>query len=614
VECENKTGTVEISKEFLAGYAYVLSLEFTDHIGLVGCTLSDWGGESVGYLLEADETEINLPYAETSGNTLTIKTNAPRLSLDPDAPDWILNPLLSVDATADADGFTRYTLTFGTTKNIAAQRTGYIRVSAGELDLELVVTVKQAEGLYLDRIGEENINLAKEAGTGQGFDVGTNASEPPILKYSIDGDLTHATSTAPNWFTPGSATRSDYDKNGTTDNQYTYAYTYWGNYSPAARVVYVHVLIDGDESTAVRFKVQQAGGLPEENPELANCYRVSPGSSVNIPITRAITVGGLYPSADATVEVLWEDEDPDDADNPGVISGTPVLSGSGAARTIAVTTTGNEGNAVVALRGSDGLIYWSWHIWVTDDPTLNAWINTSSPTYIFLDRNRGATEATLSIASRGLFYQWGRKDPFPGGPGAAGSAALGKFYGIDQAGAGSRTTEYTTNMSEDATGISAGLLESVRKPTTFFSRIYIVMDWLPMYELTLWKTTSGLKTVFDPCPKGWRVPVYKGDTQSEAGMAVNSPWYGCDNNSDNNSDWIADSGHVFDTYAQYPVTGSRDIDGGALYSGGTYSYVWSATRWGRYSQGMGFRKTFILVCSEDLPSTGNSVRCVKENP
>ena len=78
--------------------------------------------------------------------------------------------------------------------------------------------------------------------------------------------------------------------------------------------------------------------------------------------------------------------------------------------TVDKTMARTGGNAVIGyLDPATGLVKWSWHIWVTDrEVTL-----TAANGYEWMDRNLGALNNTPgAVANRGLFYQWGRKDPF----------------------------------------------------------------------------------------------------------------------------------------------------------------------------------------------------------
>ena len=72
-----------------------------------------------------------------------------------------------------------------------------------------------------------------------------------------------------------------------------------------------------------------------------------------------------------------------------------------------------QGNALIGLFNAGGECVWSWHIWVANyDPESSAQKYSSGD--IFMDRNLGAfgTDYT-KVTACGLYYQWGRKDPFP---------------------------------------------------------------------------------------------------------------------------------------------------------------------------------------------------------
>lgn len=90
---------------------------------------------------------------------------------------------------------------------------------------------------------------------------------------------------------------------------------------------------------------------------------------------------------------------------------------------VTFTATGNEGNALLAAFDASGAILWSWHIWITDMPAVIDFQNNAIPQsggqtdgYYCMDRNLGATSADRADGYQtfGLYYQWGRKDPFIG--------------------------------------------------------------------------------------------------------------------------------------------------------------------------------------------------------
>jgi len=132
------------------------------------------------------------------------------------------------------------------------------------------------------------------------------------------------------------------------------------------------------------------------------------GNYTKIP-DNGVTKAGIY----------WEDQ-------PGLIK-SAALEGVGEnARIKVLVNKLKEGNAVISYRVNDK-VYWTWHVWVTDDPRINGSTyrlnsekdkNGNAVTdWKWMDRNLGATSANFVgndwHKSQGLQYQWGRKDPFP---------------------------------------------------------------------------------------------------------------------------------------------------------------------------------------------------------
>ena len=209
------------------------------------------------------------------------------------------------------------------------------------------------------------------------------------------------------------------------------------------------------------------------NPELLpNCYVVSPGETLYIPVCKAFGV--------------WEKNE--------------VLAGAGTGM------LGAMGARVVwedvrYLLNDDGNCYWSWHIWATEyDPSQVAGQQTVGGN-VFMDRNLGATSLVKGPQSAGCFYQWGRKDPFQGpytwmmflnGNAGWSNDGIGKFM--------------TLRGFASSNVPSENLVASVRQPYRY---IVGVSDWLSPAvggEDYRWSNADGTKGVFDPCPDGWRVP------------------------------------------------------------------------------------------------------------
>ena len=164
----------------------------------------------------------------------------------------------------------------------------------------------------------------------------------------------------------------------------------------------------------------------------------SSNSGLFIPVKKAYEMwknglhieGGAVPNGQAVAEVYWEDVH-------GLIRTKPnyqlEIIGSGESAKIKVPVNkAKEGNALVVYK-VNGEIYWSWHVWVTDDPSKgtnymaydetkrlrNNGVEELIPKieWGWMDRNLGAVSGSLTEEgwnrNNGLLYQWGRKDPIP---------------------------------------------------------------------------------------------------------------------------------------------------------------------------------------------------------
>ena len=133
-----------------------------------------------------------------------------------------------------------------------------------------------------------------------------------------------------------------------------------------------------------------------------------------------------------------------------------------------------EGNAVIAANDNLDRVLWSWHVWLTDYPKEQVYYNNAGT---MMDRNLGATTNNPSEANvKGLTYQWGRKDPF------------------------TSTKSTITTQSEKKTSIEYSILH----PTTVFQ--YSDSSGGDFKDDYLWGE-RGVKSIYDPCPAGWRIPI-----------------------------------------------------------------------------------------------------------
>lgn len=239
----------------------------------------------------------------------------------------------------------------------------------------------------------------------------------------------------------------------------------------------------------------------------ANCYRTAPqAGTIEIDATpyytlnenfthenrKCVDATGASAGVPSATKIVWQQAATDES---GDVVSTPSLDGT----TLKVPVTGKKGNAIVAVCDASDVILWSYHIWVSDAQDVN-YQQPTRGTYKMLDRNLGATSVTLKDRnSYGLFYQWGRKDPFARNLTAA--RPTGKPY---------ESASSDLEQTVEATAETGTIAYAVRNPQT---RLLSGSDW---YQGTggndlLWGWTddkSGVKTVYDPCPAGYRVADY----------------------------------------------------------------------------------------------------------
>ena len=224
----------------------------------------------------------------------------------------------------------------------------------------------------------------------------------------------------------------------------------------------------------------------------ANCYIVKEGGYYQFD-ARSVDKVNLW-SAEGTYSAkwLWSTGTESIVDNVG-------FSTTSGRITIMVKPNSN-GNAVVALY-KDGAIVWSWHIWCT---TME---NPMSPTHhfrnnswSFADVNIGAT-SKQDVDAYGMYYQWGRKDPFP-----ADKSKCVFNEGVEMKGV-SANTNVTSNS----------LKYTIENPTIFLyensKHTWISSDEAEGAQSLWYSSTANRsgKTNYDPCPPGYIVPVHHND-------------------------------------------------------------------------------------------------------
>ncbi len=350
-----------------------------------------------------------------------------------------------------------------------------------------------------------------------------------------------------------------------------------------------------------------AVGLSENG--MANSYIISEAGAYSFSTAKGnsnISVGEV-----ASVEVLWESFGTDETPNVGDLVYDVTYSNNA----ISFKASDNKGNAIIAAKDAEGKILWSWHIWLTDKPEDQVYRNNAGT---MMDRNLGATSATPGdVGALGLMYQWGRKDPF------LGSSAISESIMAQS----TLVPWPSVVASNETTGTIA---YAIAHPTTFITQCEMNGDWYYSSEqyctdFTRWQPE---KTIYDPCPAGYRVP--------ESGN--NDVWalaFGDSNDMEAVYDEV-NVGYNFgkseivnylteESMCWYPITGTISMYYGSLNFVGEHSEHWSCTTCevanerasALFMTSSSHRYDYGCLVIENYPNAlrgqGNSVRCLKED-
>lgn len=312
----------------------------------------------------------------------------------------------------------------------------------------------------------------------------------------------------------------------------------------------------------------------------ANCYIVSSPGIYKIRTVQGnsnIALEGVQ-----SADVLWESFGTDVAPKIGeLVSWT---SGADGYVYFEIPTAFKEGNAVIASRNAEGTILWSWHIWLTDEPEEQVYFNDAGT---MMDRNLGATSAVPEdFCALGLLYQWGRKDPF------LNSYDPWAVYYEFRAKSTQEWPKYSGSDSE--TGMIA---YATANPMTLINH-FSGRDWYytedGTADCTRWQS---VKTIYDPCPVGWRVP--------DIGV-----WDAAINYGTYSDHYIgANFGGILgeDEIIWYPAWTESSFG----YMAGHPGFYWSVTPSGEYFEHF----SFIDFCPGNAIAGGSAemaVRCCKE--
>ena len=334
--------------------------------------------------------------------------------------------------------------------------------------------------------------------------------------------------------------------------------------------------------------------LPEL-PATANCLILDPtGANVGkIDVVNNINifwsnpdVGGaanvLDKKSEWVAEVIWQDINSRAINfcnaSGNVISGN-TYEGKGNQPLYVKTVGGKKGNIVVGVKkkgaGNDAYL-WSWHLWITEEPQLVGG---------FMDRNLGAMSATPSDGDKtyGLYYQFGRKDPFTGD--------------IDRYDINGTSIGKTTVADGKVT-----FAKAMQTPEVFYTYgSSSSSDWASPNNYTTKKwndiTDAAGKSLFDPSPKGWRLPSKK---EYSNFSSTTFTWNSSNKGRTYEGNW-------------FPAAGYRNSLNGSMTYVGSSGHCWSSSP---YDDNHGYSlyvySGSVNPSNNDKRADGFSVRCVQE--
>ncbi len=201
--------------------------------------------------------------------------------------------------------------------------------------------------------------------------------------------------------------------------------------------------------------------------------------------------------------------------------------------------SGSGGNALIGAYDSSGTLLWTWHIWVCPDYANGELTESWYSGYEFMDRNLGAVSNLPGSGSFGLLYQWGRISPFIGAYREANERDYHRLpkqdcplYSNPKTGAQWAWVDYDDAGNISSQGGEGNLVKyAFQHPTSLFEDGLLSSDHNTEWAHALWGTESdshtardnGEKTMYDPCPPGFRVPTLNALTVSDG---TNDMWTG----------------------------------------------------------------------------------------
>lgn len=389
-------------------------------------------------------------------------------------------------------------------------------------------------------------------------------TQNPSVKEAVPWEVTGVTATdnqKPLDNPKSYVTEFKWDDGGMNDDQ-------WKDYNIGVAKTVMHTSCDADKQlkkNATKGSPESPYDLSTEGGSMttANCYVVNAAGTYKLPLVYGNAMVNGNPNPQAYSDRHFVDYNNKHINGPWITSsGTPEdatlvwsdgfymfndvhLDGDYLVFTINKDYM-QQANAIVAVRDASGTIMWSWHIWVTERDInqthkVDDWSNGA--TYDMMSSNLGWVDGkqvyydprkfeftftqgktgdikTMTVTQEGAtfdykdagstYYQWGRKDPIV--------ALMNRDKtGVDDYRRLDTPTDDYLYKTQPGWVTSA---DGIKHPNVYYvqNATYSSTAWLTdaAYSPKLWNVdgtekniwvASSRKTVYDPSPKGFKVPV-----------------------------------------------------------------------------------------------------------
>lgn len=303
--------------------------------------------------------------------------------------------------------------------------------------------------------------------------------------------------------------------------------------------------------------------------ELSNCYILDPttGFGILIPVKRANgyrtmnstsrpdwTYGDqITKNMDFGAKLVWSDSPGTDnkgiADDAGISLIEQVKKGENGYIIVMPGSHKKEGNALVAATqnsGGSGTILWNWHVWLTPAFTVNGEVNIRGghfntgqglPGYhnasnLWMDRNLGAlrngyksgttqleTDENDLLKAHGIYFQWGHPVPIPSVERFDEGCPTGDIY-RDNLQPVWDALGQKVNFTEVQGHVNGDIRIAIKNSTVKYYNS-VSKHWYhsgpEKNKCDLWYNNG--KTIYDPCPLGWRIPIVETETSWNSSLS-----------------------------------------------------------------------------------------------